>query len=142
MSRTVTLLAVLLLLLAACSSNEDSLVSGPSGPVVTPAPTVAGVATFVAPNFTFVLTENDHGTKYFFDPHTIDAPRGSKATIEIRNAGTVEHNLTIPSLHYDQDLAPGKSVTPTIILGSPSSVIGFYCKYHKALGMSGAFNLT
>jgi uncharacterized cupredoxin-like copper-binding protein len=132
---------VLLVLAGACSSNEQPLVapSGSAG-VVTPSPTVKGTASFVAPNFTFLLTMHNDGGKFYFDPSTINAPKGSKATVEVRNGGTVLHNLTVGSTN--EDVAPGKSTTVVLSFTPPQTKVTFYCKYHKASGMTGTFNLS
>ena len=143
MSRSICFVALALMVVGvACSSNESSLVA-PSGsaPVVTAAPTVLGTATFAAPNFTFVLNQHNANGKFSFDPSTINAPKGSTATIELTNAGSVKHNLTIKPLNVNQDLDPGKSMTLVVKLGTAAQV-PFYCEYHKASGMTGTFDLT
>lgn len=61
-----------------------------------------------------------------FDPSTIDVSSG-ETTIEITNAGAVEHSFTLDDDSVSQDIEPGESETVTIDL---TATTGFHCKYH------------
>jgi plastocyanin len=59
--------------------------------------------------------------------------------VTLKNTSKVEHNFSIDSLHVDKDVDAGKTETVTVTLPSSTSRVAFYCKYHKSLGMQGAF---
>jgi plastocyanin len=134
--------AALLLTGAACSSNESPTVATPppsSAAVATPE--ASAPATFTGKTFSFTLKQDNDNGKFYFEPATITASKGSTATITVSNVGSVKHNLTIKSLNVAKDVDPGKSVTLTVALGNAAEV-PFYCAYHKASGMTGTFKLT
>jgi uncharacterized cupredoxin-like copper-binding protein len=129
-------LAVLVLvpLAAGCGGGSPKEVA--SIPVTT---TVAGVA---ASNHGF---EDVRGGKSvnldlnddYFEPTAIKGNRRQKVAVVLKNYGKHLHNFKLPAEGIDRDVAPGK--TATLIVHIPrSGEIGFYCKYHKRLGMSGA----
>jgi uncharacterized cupredoxin-like copper-binding protein len=128
-------LAVLALvpLAAGCGGSSPKEVA--SIPVTT---TVAGVA---ASNHGF---EDVRGGKSvnldlnddYFEPTAIKGTRGQKLALVLKNYGKHLHNFTLPGEGIDRDVAPGE--TATVIAHIPrSGEIGFYCKYHKQVGMSG-----
>ena len=95
-------------------------------------------------------TVNNHGTKsvsggqtamelddYFFRPTVLRGKPGASVKLELKNQGTVEHNLTIASQGISKDLAAGADATVTVTIPK-SGVVAFYCKYHKSMGMAGA----
>ena len=57
------------------------------------------------------------------------------------NHGAVEHNLTIPGLHVNRDLKPGKSITFVTSAAAQGSY-PFYCEYHQARGMTGTLTVA
>ena len=63
---------------------------------------------------------------------------GATLTVELKNEGKVPHTFTIDSLHIDQQLNPDQKKTVTVKLPS-SGTVAFYCRFHKSLGMQGAF---
>jgi uncharacterized cupredoxin-like copper-binding protein len=133
-------LAVLVLapLAAGCGGGSPKEVA--SIPVTT---TVAGVA---ASNHGF---EDVRGGKSvnldlnddYFEPTAIKGNRRQKVAVVLKNYGKHLHNFTLPAEGIDRDVAPGK--TATLIVHIPrSGEIGFYCKYHKRLGMAGALGAS
>jgi uncharacterized cupredoxin-like copper-binding protein len=128
-------LAVLALvpLAACCGAGSPKEVA--SIPVTT---TVAGVASNhgfedVRGGKSVNLDLNDD----YFEPTAIKGNRRQKVAVVLKNYGKHLHNFTLPAEGIDRDVAPGK--TATLIVHIPrSGEIGFYCKYHKRLGMSGA----
>jgi plastocyanin len=97
---------------------------------------------------------NNHGSKtlsgmtatveleqdtYYFEPSFVKADSGAHVTVTLKNTSKVEHNFSIDSLHVDKDVDAGKTETVTVTLPSSTSPVAFYCKYHKSLGMQGAF---
>jgi len=150
MRRLAVVSVVLVFAALGCAKNNEAT-SSPS-PVASAAatnkPAIAlqgtitnkGTKAFTTENFTLELEADNEGSQYYFKPTFIRAAGGGTATIEFKNEGSVEHNLTIPLLKVNQDLQPGKSKTLTLEMGT-DSFVPFFCKYHKASGMQGAFNL-
>ena len=56
-------------------------------------------------------------------------------TLTVHNSGQVLHNVSIPQLHIDQDVASGQTITVHVKMGSIPLV--FFCKYHRSSGMLG-----
>lgn len=77
----------------------------------------------------------------YFQPKTISGAPGSKVTLELKNEGSVEHNLTIDDQSVDQDVEPGDEAEVDITIPQSGSV-QFYCKYHKASGMTGTLEAS
>jgi plastocyanin len=95
-------------------------------------------------------TVNNHGTKtvsgdetemelddYYFGPTLLRGKPGAKVKLELRNQGSVEHNLTIASQGIDKDIEASEDATVTVTIPK-SGVVAFYCKYHRSMGMAGA----
>lgn len=100
------------------------------------------------------LAASDHGTKKlsgdelsvelydnYFEPTVIEGKPGQKVTLELKNEGKAEHNLTVATQHVDQDVEAGEKAKVTLVLPK-SGELSFYCKYHKQLGMAGALRAT
>src|ERR671937_1899567 len=130
MSRALVVAAVatvLLLIGAGCGGSKKSEKGGKSEGAKT---TIAGVSA------------NDHGSKqisgetevelddYYFEPTVLKGKPGARVTLELKNEGKVEHNLSIDAQHIDKDIEPGKSATVSVTIPQ-SGQISFYCKYHK-----------
>lgn len=79
-------------------------------------------------------------TEFSFDPSGPSMPSG-KVRITFKNDGTVEHNLTIKSLHVSRDLKPGKSVSFVVNVKAGGSY-PFYCEYHQARSMTGTLTVA
>jgi len=95
------------------------------------------------------LEANDHGSKnvsgeaevelddFYFEPTVLRGKPGSQVTLELKNEGSTEHNLTIDSQSIDQDVEGGEDAKVTVTFPK-SGQLSFYCKYHKDMGMAGA----
>jgi plastocyanin len=93
---------------------------------------------------------NNHGVKnvsglstvrvemddYYFAPSVIKASPGQKLTLELSNHGTVEHNFSVPSQGISRDV-PAKKAASVHVIVPRVGTIAFFCRYHKARGMSG-----
>lgn len=77
-------------------------------------------------------------SEFKYSPSTIDLAAGAKMTLELRNAGTVEHDLIIDAARLKVSLQPGKTATRD--LGPLSAgTYEIYCSVagHKESGMKG-----
>ena len=98
------------------------------------------------------VSANDHGSKDvsgeskveveldddYFEPTVLEGKAGERVTLELKNEGSNEHNLTIDELQIDQDVEPGDE-TQLEVTFPDSGTLTFYCKYHRDQGMAGAF---
>jgi plastocyanin len=98
------------------------------------------------------VAANDHGTKDvsgeskveveldddYFEPTVLEGKPGERVTLELKNEGGSEHNLTIDELQIDQDVEPGEEAEVEVTFPD-SGTLTFYCKYHRGQGMAGAF---
>jgi plastocyanin len=64
---------------------------------------------------------------FSYTPVALTVSAGS-ATVEVENAGKVEHNLTIKELGVDQDLEAGK--TTTVKVDAKPGTYSYFCEYH------------
>jgi plastocyanin len=72
----------------------------------------------------------------YFKPKTVAGKPGQKLTIELENEGSKEHNFTVDDQSIDEDVEAGENATVTVSVPQ-SGKVTFYCKYHKAVGMTG-----
>ena len=78
-------------------------------------------------------------TDFAFNPTFVKVPAGTTSvTVNLTNTGTHEHTFTMPSQNVDQVLNPGQSATVTVTVPKSGAVM-FYCRFHRPLGMQGAF---
>ncbi len=77
------------------------------------------------------------GDFYFQATCLTDASGGSVA-VRVTNNGTALHNFSITNLGIDEDVPPGQTITLNVKLPA-SGTVPFFCKYHVASGMQGAF---
>lgn len=112
----------------------------------------AAVATKAKPPVKLSGKVNDKGTKtatgnsieldqrdFSFSPTYVKIPAGATSiTVTVKNLGSTQHTFTVPSEQIDKVLNPGDSATVTVTIPGPGA-IAFYCRFHKALGMQGAF---
>ena len=141
-----------LLVVAGVACNNEA---SDTGTVATPPPSVSPAATTAAPGASPKI--NDHGTKtfttqnfsleveldndgddYYFSPTFIKSPGGATAKIELHNEGSIPHTFTIDALKVDQEVAPDATKEITVNIGTETRY-EFYCRFHKDLGMRGAF---
>jgi plastocyanin len=98
------------------------------------------------------VAANDHGTKDvsgeskveveldddYFEPTVLEGKPGERVTLELKNEGGSEHNLTIEELQIDQDVEPDDEAEVEVTFPD-SGTLTFFCKYHRGQGMAGAF---
>jgi len=76
---------------------------------------------------------------YYFQPGQVVGPAGKKITIALTNTGTVEHNFTLDQQGVSKDVEPGKDAEVTVTVPK-TGTLTFYCKYHRARGMTGVLS--
>jgi len=78
-------------------------------------------------------------TDFAFNPTFVKIPSGVRSiTVTLSNSTSTEHTFTVPGQSVDQMLSPGQSATVTVAVPSSGAVL-FYCRFHRPLGMQGAF---
>jgi plastocyanin len=76
-----------------------------------------------------------------FDPSTVTA--STSQDIVLVNSGAALHNFSIEGTSISMDVPPGQTRTLTAPGSSfPAGAHPFFCKYHKAQGMTGTLNAT
>jgi plastocyanin len=95
---------------------------------------------------------NDHGEKDvsgetgkveieldddYFEPTVLKGTPGQKVTLELKNEGNAEHNMSIADQNVDQDVEPGSEAEVEVTFPQ-SGELSFVCKYHESAGMAGA----
>jgi plastocyanin len=80
----------------------------------------------------------EHDDNYF-KPTFVKAQPAQKVTVKLENEGKAAHTFTIDALGVDQEVQPGAKATVEMTLPR-SGVVTFYCRFHRALGMQGAFS--
>jgi plastocyanin len=73
----------------------------------------------------------------FFSPSNVTVAANGK--LSVNNQGAALHNFTLEAAHVDQDVQPGSGHTFTISLAP--GTYPFFCKYHKAQGMTGVLTV-
>lgn len=80
----------------------------------------------------------DAGDDYF-SPTFVKLAPGATVRLTIKNTGVSQHNFTIIGEPVNVALnTPGESKTVTFTMPLTGSLT-FFCSYHKAVGMQGAF---
>jgi plastocyanin len=75
---------------------------------------------------------------YFFSPTFVKVPAGvTSVSVTVTNMGQALHSFTVPAASISSDIQPGSSMTFTVPV-SGGGVL-FYCRFHRQLGMQGAF---
>lgn len=107
-------------------------------------PSSTTASTTIASNATgvqkFTVTETEFG----ISPSVIPVKAGSTVTINVKNAGTVSHDLVIQGTSVSTPpIAPGGNVTVTFTAPAAGSY-QYYCNIdgHKGLGMVGALTAS
>ncbi|HEX7097016.1 MAG TPA: cupredoxin domain-containing protein [Acidimicrobiales bacterium] len=81
--------------------------------------------------------ELDLGDQYFA-PTFVNAPGGATVSVTISNSGELPHTFTIDELDIDEQVNAGESATVEVTLPDSGTAV-FYCRFHRAAGMQGAF---
>ena len=74
---------------------------------------------------------------FSFDKTFLKSASGS-VEVTVENEGKVAHTFTVDGQDVDVQLAPGAKKTVTVEVAGGDPVV-FYCRFHQASGMQGAF---
>lgn len=76
---------------------------------------------------------------YRFTPTVIEAPADARFTIEVRNVGKIEHDLTIEALRFKVTVKSGRSATRVLGPFPRGARYDVLCSIlgHKEMGMVG-----
>ena len=142
-------LTALLVALGACGSPEGDVNTvatppseyGEESPAATGEQTANdhGTKTFTEQAFTVeVEMDNEGAGDFYFEPTFIKSPGGATATVKLHNEGDIQHTFTIDDLDVDEELGPNEEKTVTVEIGTETRY-EYYCRFHAAQGMRGAF---
>lgn len=73
---------------------------------------------------------------FFFSPTVLVGSPGQKLTLDVKNAGRVDHTFTVADQGIDKVLKGGESAMVTVTFPS-SGQVPFVCTYHSSAGMAG-----
>jgi plastocyanin len=91
--------------------------------------------TAVANGGAIELDQND----YSYTPTFVQIPKGTTSlTVTVKNMGSTQHTFTVPADKIDTVLNPGDTMVFNVAVPG-SGAFNFYCRFHKSLGMQGAF---
>lgn len=78
-------------------------------------------------------------TDFKFGPATIEIPADQKVTLELRNKGAVEHDITIDAIGLKAIVKPGQTATRALGPLKTGTTYDVYCSTagHKESGMVG-----
>ena len=130
---------VLALAAAACGGDDNPPSAG--GGDTTPPPTSTGSplnneGTTDATGMTKLTLEVDD---FYFKPTFIKVTSGQALNIELENEGSADHTFTITALSIDEALTAGGKKEIDLTLPSGATDVAFFCRFHSANGMRGAF---
>jgi plastocyanin len=74
--------------------------------------------------------------EYYFEPAFLRGTPGQKLKLEIENESNTLHSFTIPEQKLDMDIPPKGKIVVEVTFPQ-SGLVGFFCKFHSALGMNG-----
>lgn len=76
---------------------------------------------------------------FAFSPTFIKVPKGTTSvTVNLTNSTQHSHTFTLLSQNIDQVVAPGQTASVTVAAPAKGA-LAFFCRFHKQLGMQGAF---
>jgi uncharacterized cupredoxin-like copper-binding protein len=147
----VAALSVAVVLLAGCSSSSST--SSPAAGGSSSASSSGGGTITIGSD-----QANDHGTEdvsgmssfeleadnddgFYFKPTVLTGSANQSIKLEIKNAGTTEHNFSIESLGVNVNIQPGQSQEVTVKFPS-SGTAEFFCSFHRSLGMAGELQVA
>jgi hypothetical protein len=150
--RLFALLTIVVILATAACGTGGAAAGQPSptaNPPTAPVSTVGATSGECPATAGLPANVNVHGTTvasgsrlsieasdFFFSPTCVTGVKSGTITLIVHNVGQVLHNVSIPQLHIDQDVASGHTITVQVKMGSAPLV--FFCKYHRSSGMLGA----
>jgi len=129
----VAVLALALLVAACGGGGDEGDGGGTTGATGPTAPTSAPPA-----GETLSLTASE----FTFDPASLTAPADTDVTIEVVNAGTIEHDFTIDEANVKIAVPATETGSATVSL--PAGTYTFYCSVpgHKEAGMTGTLTVS
>jgi plastocyanin len=77
----------------------------------------------------------------YFAPTFIKAKPGSAVEVSLKNEGEARHSFTIDATNTNVELDAGQKNTTTVTLPASGALV-FYCSFHLAAGMQGAFSVS
>ena len=131
MKRTAPILAILLIIaaLAAACGGDSGETSSPEPAAPAGEPAAGGPTLEVS------------ATEFAFDPSELTAPADTDVTLNLTNAGNVEHDWAIKEQPTKVVAMPGQTGSGTFSL--PAGEYVFYCSVpgHEAAGMIGTLTV-
>jgi plastocyanin len=108
-----------------------------AGPTTTAAaaPAAAGGMNVAGKSLVDITMQDDT-----FVPSVLNGTPGQTVMLKLQNTGTQEHNFTLESQKVDSDVEPGETATVKVTFPA-SGTLGFFCEYHKSLGMTGSLDV-
>lgn len=97
----------------------------------------ASGGTSVAGKTTFAINLRDDA----FVPSALTGTPGQKLTLTLKNVGRHDHNFSLTAQNVNTDVPVGATKTVTITLPA-AGTLGFYCEYHRAIGMTGTLKAS
>jgi plastocyanin len=158
MRKVVAAGAAAIVLLAGCGSDDDTPTSGSGTTPAASAPAATATSKTAEPSpdesaavkLEGKVTVHDSADlpasgeiemevdDSYFEPTFVKTTAGAKVTVKLRREGSLPHTFTIDKVKVDQMLEP--EATATVSFTMPDSGhLNFYCKFHRATGMQGAF---
>lgn len=150
MQRGVMLALVVVLVAAGCGDDDDG---SDSFSASRSASGSASAAEAEAP-VELSGTVNNHGSTdlsgedgaavemelddFYFGPTFVKGAPGQAIKVVLENEGKANHTFTIDSLSIDETLSPGDKKEVEVKVPD-SGVLTYYCRFHDAQGMKGAF---
>ena len=140
---TVAAIAASLFVATACSSSSSSssAATGDSTSTSTSTSTSSSSSSAAVADVTGKSTFEIDQANFSFSPSTLDGSAGQKITFTIKNVGSVPHTFTIDSMNIDVTVSPGSDTTVDVTFPT-SGTVEFYCKFHKASGMTGTLGVA
>jgi plastocyanin len=138
MRKIALLVSMLALTAAGCAKNPAP--NAPNGQAGANPVTLAGQVNahgtkdMMGASVTLELEADD----YYFEPTFVKASPGAKVMVDVMNEGSAQHTFTIDALSVDKTIPADQKMSITFTLPA-SGVVNFYCKFHRAQGMQGAF---
>ena len=133
--RSFVVIAVFAVAAAACgddTTTPSSQSSTPAGSTSSPLDNQGTQDVSSMTDFTIELDDN------YFKPTFLKVKDGQKLSLELENEGAAQHTFTITALNIDQVVDPGTKKEIEITFSGASDV-AFFCRFHGAGGMRGAF---
>ena len=148
MRRAVTVMAIALLVLGGCGSDDDDDAGSPGTTAGAPSDG-ADAPVELEGDVNAAGTSDATGAEgldlaledFAFGPTYVKVTSGQQLTVALSNEGEAPHTFTIDAIGVDQTVQPGASASVDLALPATEAV-AFYCKFHKGGGMQGAFYVT